>query len=189
MAWRPFRWSLALVGGASVAIQLRKLRARIRALEALAGVLAGHADAARTPFELLQQAAQVTDWWQIAEGGDTSAGAIDNLDSCPCQHTYTVATTTLVLNAWPNPNPNPVVGFPWNAPPRAPADLRCSGTCVQVCTKVWRGWSVVKERTTGKLQMNICTFAQYHCKEPTDPDKDKKPDGEELPPKPGEITP
>ena len=35
---------------------------------------------------------------------------------------------------------------------------------------------VQRAGVTLSMQMNICTFAQYHCKEPTDPDKDKKPD-------------
>jgi hypothetical protein len=188
VAWRLVRWAAVLGGGASVAVRMRKTQARISALETLAGVLAGHADPATTPFALRQMAANIGDWWQIDEGGDTQAGEIDHLGACPCEHDYTVATTNFVLNAWPNANPNPVAGFPWNAPPRKASTVACTGNCILVCTKVWRGWSVVQNRKTGAVEMNISTLAQYHCKEPADPDAGKKPEGEELPPKPGEIT-
>jgi hypothetical protein len=86
------------------------------------------------------------------------------------------------------PNPNPVKGFPWNAPPRDPELLPCPGNCVIVCTKVWRGWVVVQHQN-GVINMHIHTFAQYHCKEPTDPDRNKEPEGEKLPPEPKPETP
>ena len=153
-----------------------------------ATVLAGHARAADTPFELLQQAAQ--QWVQIASGGDNRPGVFNNLDACPCQHTYSCASRTIAINAWPNPVPNPIRGFPWNAPPRAPAPWNCRGNCLIVPTRIWRGWSVM-QGPKGQLQVNINTFTQYHCKEPDDPDINKPPDGYELPPKPpdSEDTP
>ena len=147
---------------------------------ALAGHAAGHADAANTPFELLQQAGG--GFVLLAQGGDNSAGIFANMDSCPCRQTYTCATKTLVLNRWPNPNPNPVAGFPWNAPPRAPEPWPCPGNCVIVPTKIWRGWVVV-QLAPGVILMHIHTFTQYHCKEPTDPDIGEPPEGYELPPK------
>jgi hypothetical protein len=89
---------------------------RAARLANLVHALAGHADAATTPFELLQQAAG--GFKQLTQGGDNSAGIFANMDSCPCRMTYTCASKIMPLNAWPNPNPNPVLGFPWNAPPR-----------------------------------------------------------------------
>ena len=191
MAWRYVRWAAALAGGLTVTARLRRLQARIADLERFAGILVGAADPTFAPFELRQQGAKLGDWWMVAQGGDTSPGTIDNLGACPCEHTYTVATTTFVLNVWPNPNPNPIAGFPWNAPPRKLpyAFEKCSGNCVQVCTKVWRGWMVVQNRTTGAIHLDISTFAQYHCKTPTDPDVKKKPEGEELPPEPCDVEP
>jgi hypothetical protein len=164
-------------------------RRRAQFLQYQAVVLAGHADPARTPFELLQQAVPVPQWTQLAKGGDLHAGVFDNKDQCPCRHTYTCASTIIALNAWPNPVPNPVAGFPWNAPPREKELLPCPGNCVAVCTEVWRGWTVVQNQANGKIQIVINTLAQYHCKEPKDPDASKPPKGEELPPKPGDVIP
>jgi hypothetical protein len=158
---------------------------RAAGLANLAHALAGHADAAHTSFGLLQQAAG--GFVQLAQGGDNSAGVFANMDSCPCRQTYTCATDTIQLNAWPNPNPNPVLGFPWNAPPRERETWDCPGNCVIVPIKIWRGWVVV-QLANGQILMHIHTFTQYHCKEPDDPDINKPPEGWELPPKPKDIN-
>jgi hypothetical protein len=163
-------------------------RRRAEALSQLCIALAGHADAARAPFELLQQAGRRR--VELARGGDNRPGTFDNPGQCPCRHTYTCATKTIVLNAWPNPNPNPVRGFPWNAPAREAEPWSCPGNCVVVCTRVWRGWVVVR-LANGAILMHIHTYAQYHCKEPGDPDVNRAPAGEALPPEPeaGDVQP
>lgn len=181
-------WLVVLGLAAWHVSRLRSFRRQMQsALDRLA-VLAGHANAAGVAFELLQQAAQFGDWVELASGGDNHAGTFSNRDSCPCRHTYTCKTITFQLNAWPNPNPNPLQRFPWNAPPREKELWPCPEPCVFVCTEVWRGWRVLRNVKTGQIQMNINTFAQYHCKEPSDPDRDKPPKGEELPPPPDDIT-
>lgn len=160
----------------------------IAELKRTIAVLAGLADRSRAPFELLQQAigqaAPVNDWVELANGGDNRAGTFEGMDNCPCRRTYTCATDTIALNAWPNPNPNPINQFPWNAPKPKAEPWDCPGDCVVVCTRIWRGWSVWKDTTTGNIQLNINTFAQYHCKKPDDPANDKAPQGGELPPRP-----
>lgn len=161
-------------------------RRRAAAQANLAAVLAGHARD-DTPFELLQQAGG--GWVELASGGDTKTrGTFANMKSCPCRMTYTCATKSIALNAWPNPNPNPVAGFPWNAPPRKAEPWPCPGTCVVVPIKIWRNWSVV-QNANGNIVIHIHTLTQYHCKLPDDPDINKPPEGWQLPPKPGEIEP
>lgn len=174
---------LLLVGVAALGFLWSRERRRAQTLAGLTHVLAGHADVANTPFELLQQAGG--QWVQLAKGGDVSAGIFANMNSCPCRMTYTVATNIFPINAWPNPKPNPVAGFPWNAPPRQREPWPCPGACVIVPIKIWRGWMVM-QGPQGQLQVNIHTFTQYHCKEPTDPDINKPPEGWELPPRPPE---
>ena len=168
-----------------VAWQWRRQQRLTDTFRGLATVLAGYADPRRTPFELLQQV--IGGPVAIAQGGDNHAGIFGTLGSCPCQHTYTVASILIPINAWPNPAPNPLAGWPWNAPPRAPEPWQCPAGCGLVCTDVWRGWMVV-QMPNGNLQMNLHTYAQYHCKLPNDPDAGKPPRGEELPPRPGEVT-
>jgi hypothetical protein len=163
--------------------QWRLTQRRLDAARHLGVALAGHA-AEGTPFELLQQAGGRAG--ELASGGDNSPGTFDNRDSCPCRHSYTCATKTIQLNAWPNPKPNPVAGFPWNAPPRKMETWACPGNCVIVPTRIWRGWRVV-QLANGTILMHIHTFTQYHCKEPTDPDINKVPEGGILPPKPEEM--
>ena len=145
-------------------------------------VLAGHADPSRTPFVLLQQHSI-----EIARGGDLREGTFENYGLCPCQHSVTCATIDFILNRWPNPVPNPLAGFPWNAPPRSTDTWTCQDGCVRVCTEVWRNWSVVQSPRRG-IVLCINTFAQYHCKLPDDPAVNDPPRGEELPPKPEEVT-
>jgi len=175
---------ILLAAALTLAWLWRRERQRADGLANLANVLAGHAKAAETPFDLLQQAAG--NWVRLAQGGDNSAGVFANINSCPCRMTYTVATNIIPINRWPNPNPNPVLGFPWNAPPREAEPWPCPGNCVIVPIKIWRGW-VVMQGPQGQLQVNIHTFTQYHCKEPTDPDINKPPDGWELPPRPPDV--
>ena len=178
---------VALVAAAAWVIwRLQQERGRANALQRHIIALTGHADLARTPVDFLQQG--FGGFTELANGGDNSAGVFANMDACPCRKTYTCATTTIVLNAWPNPAPNPVFGFPWNAPPRDPEPWPCPANCVVVCTDVWRGWVVV-QLANGQILMHIHTFAQYHCKLPTDPERENPPRGEELPPRPGEVTP
>ncbi len=157
-------------------------RRRVAGLKTYASMLAGYADLGRAPFEVLQQI--TFDWVQIAQGGDNSPGTFANMNACPCRHTYTCATIQFPLNAWPNPNPDPTKGFPQNAPPRAREPWPCPGNCLIVPTKIWRGWDVQQNTKTGAIVLNINTFCQYHCKEPTDPDINKAPEGAMLPPKP-----
>jgi hypothetical protein len=181
---------IAAILAVAVVVLFRRWRQQQRVAEgffARASVLAGHADLSRTPFDLLQQGIGVPRITILAQGGNLKAGVFAGLGKCPCQHTYTVATTIFPLNAWPNPIPNPLAGFPWNAPPRQPEPWQCPGNCVVVCTEVWRGWMVVQ--LNNRIQMNIHTFAQYHCKPPNDPDAGKPPQGEELPPRPEEVSP
>jgi hypothetical protein len=154
------------------------------ALRRRLAVLAGHVDPLRTPFVLLQQRLPI----EVARGGDLREGTFDNLGQCPCQHSVTCATIDFRLNRWPNPVPNPLAGFPWNAPPRSTVTWTCPDGCVRVCTDVWRNWSVVQS-VNGGFVLCINTFAQYHCKLPDDPASHEPPRGEELPPKPDEVTP
>lgn len=181
----PFIALILFIAVLALMFLWRRERQRAEASANLAHVLAGHADAATTPFELLQQAGG--QWAQLAQGGDNSAGIFANMNSCPCRMTYTCATNVIPLNAWPNPKPNPVNFFPWNAPPRQREPWPCPGTCVIVPIKIWRGWRVM-QGPRGQLQLNVNTFTQYHCKEPTDPDINKPPEGWELPPKPPDVT-
>jgi hypothetical protein len=175
----PIISSFLLVVALALVFLWRREQKRAATTATLTHILAGHANTATTPFELLQQAGP-GGWVQLAKGGDLSPGVFANMKSCPCRMTYTCATNVFPINAWPNPNPNPINLFPWNAPPRAPEPWPCPGKCVVVCIKVWRGWCVMSG-PLGQLQVNVSTLAQYHCKEPTDPDVNKPPEGEELP--------
>lgn len=121
----------------------------------------------------LQPFLDIFDWEFVASGGDNTGGIIDNLDSCPCQHEYTVATDQTVIAAWPNAAvQNNCVA---NPPAPAAAEWKCPDDCVQVMTHIWHGWDVLKNTKTGKIVFNCNTFAQYHCKKPTDPDRNKDP--------------
>lgn len=103
---------MALIVVAALCWGLHRQRRRVQTLVNQVTVLAGHADAARTPFELLQQAAGINDWVELANGGDNHSGTFDNRDNCRCRHSYTCATNTIQLNGWPNPNPNPIQQSP-----------------------------------------------------------------------------
>ena len=179
---------MELLAGALVAVIIvvgwawRRERRATAALRRRVAVLAGHADPSRTPLALLQQ-----DSIEVARGGDLREGTFENFDICPCQRTVTCATIDFILNRWPNPAPNPLLGFPWNAPPRSTDTRPCTGDCVLVCTDVWRNWSVVVSPRRG-IVLCINTFAQYHCKLPDDPERELPPRGEELPPRPDEVT-
>ena len=112
-------------------------------------------------------------WIVIATGGNTKPGNTGNFGSCPCQSEYTVATVQTPLNAWPNPAA--LNNCAQNLPPPQPAEIPCQKDCVQVMTHIWHGWMVVQNAKTGALILNCDTFAQYHCKKPNDPDRNRPP--------------
>ena len=125
------------------------------------------------PFEILEPLLNFGEWVQIASGGQNKPGKIGGKNLCPCQSEYTCETDQVVINAWPNPQQ--VAACNANPPAPEAAGWDCKEDCVQVMTHIWHGFSVVKSQITGQLRFNCNTFAQYHCKKPTDPERDKPP--------------
>src|SRR5436190_8368299 len=162
--------AVVVVALAVVAWRLRAISASLdERLKRAAPYLIG-SDA---PPEITDILLGLGDWVEIARGGNTNPGRIANLDFCPCQSEYRVATNQVVINAWPNPAQ---VAACNNAPPAAnPPAWTCADDCVQVQTHVWHGWAVVQNVKNGQLKFNCETFAQYHCKKPDDPDRNKPP--------------
>ena len=73
------------------------------------------------------------------------------------------------------PNPAQIAACAQNPPPPARPLFECPGDCVLVQTHVWHGWDVVRHRKNRQLKLNCNTFAQYHCKKPDDPEREKPP--------------
>lgn len=115
----------------------------------------------------------VLNWKVVLKGGNLQGGAMGPLGLCPCQHDYTVATNQIPLAAIPNAAQ---VAAMLNYPPDAPAVFQCPEDCVLVKTRRWRGWMVVQNVNTGAIILNCHSFAQYHCKKPGDPDREKPPE-------------
>jgi hypothetical protein len=44
-----------------------------------------------------------------------------------------------------------------------------------VLTHKWNGYILFKNKKNGKFLLNCSADAQYHCKKPNDPDRDKPP--------------
>jgi len=150
-----------------------------RNLAAAIGLLRGN-DATR---EEIADLAGVFEWKVIDSGGNTKPGVFGNHGSCPCERGYTVNTVQTPVAAWPNPA---LVNNCASNPPAADApEWECAEDCVQVMTNIWSGWDVVQNTKTGQIIFNCCTFAQYHCKKPNDPDRNKPPRATD----PGDTTP
>ncbi len=135
------------------------------------------------PFGVLAPIIQPDDWKVLAQGGNTKPGEFGGINNCPCQKEYTVATQQVVLNAWPNPAQ--VAACAANPPAAEAPSWKCADDCVQVMTHRWHGWVVYQGIRTGQIVFNCDTFAQYHCKKPNDPDRDKLP----KPSDPGDTEP
>lgn len=84
-----------------------------------------------------------------------------------------MATRQQVIPNWPNGAA--IAACAANPPPPDGAVWKCADDCVQVMTHIWRGWMVVRHQRTGQLKLNCETFAQFHCKKPSDPDVEKPP--------------
>ena len=124
------------------------------------------------------------DWTMIMKGGNTQGGVFRNLQLCPGHLCYDVATNMIPLNAVPNPAAVPaMLAYPPDPPPRD----RCPGNCLHIKTHRWRGWMVMLNLTTGAVQLNCHSFAQYQCVEPTG--VNPPPPKEGPPPKPGDVEP
>jgi hypothetical protein len=122
---------------------------------------------------VIAQAVPFFGWVIVMTGGDTTPGTIGRIGWCPCQNDYTCATNQIVLNAAPA---NAAAVAPLlNYPPPDPIGLPCASDCVPVMTHRWRGWDVVVNQNTGQIKLNCYQFAQYHCKKPDDPDRNKPP--------------
>lgn len=135
------------------------------------------------PFEEIEPLFDFLKWKVIAQGGNTNPGKFGGLGNCPCQKEYTVATNQVILNAWPNPAQ--VAACAANPPAPEAALWRCPDDCVQVMTHIWHGWTVVQNVQNGQILFNCHTFAQYHCKRPDDPDRNRPPRTTD----PGDTTP
>lgn len=158
---------------AGLAVVIWRLSGRTRMLRQWLELAAPYIVRSGAPFEEIEPFLWPVRWKVVAEGGNTNPGTFGGLGFCPCQSEYTVATNQIVINAWPNPAQ--VAACTANPPPPAPAEWECPEDCVQVMTHLWHGWMVVQNIQTGQLKFNCHTFAQYHCKKPNDPDRDKPP--------------
>jgi hypothetical protein len=109
-------------------------------------------------------------WDIVDKGGDLGEGIVARFEQCPCQHHWTVATTMVPLAARPNKAAIPAL---LNYPAPAPADWPCKDDCIQVMTHTWQCWFLETDGKTWKLACSTC--AQYHCKKPDDPDRNRPP--------------
>jgi hypothetical protein len=161
---------ILLIIAVIVTLRLRSQANELRQRLILAGPYLIRSGAA---FEEIEDLVRIGEWKSVASGGNTKSGRFGNRNSCPCQSEYTVNTRQVVINAWPNPQV--LAGCQNNPPPPAAAEWKCKDDCVQVMTHIWQGWRVVRNVRTGQMKFNCVTFAQYHCKKPNDPDRDKPP--------------
>ena len=175
-------WLLLVLAAALAAFSWMQWR-RAEALRQRLQMAAPYIVRSGAPFEEIAPLIQPDDWKTIAQGGNNKPGQFGGIDNCPCMKQYSVATQQVVLNAWPNPAQ--VAACAAN-PPAAKAPLwNYTDDCVQVMTHIWHGWRVAQGIKTGQLVFNCHTFAQYHCKKPDDPDRNKPP----RPTDPGDTTP
>ena len=154
-------------------VVILRLRSQTRALEQRLSMAAPYIVRSGAPFLEIEPLLDFVQWKVIAEGGQNKPGNIGNVGSCPCQSEYTCKTDQAIINAWPNPAQ--VAACNANPPAVRPAQWKCPEDCVQVQTHVWHGFSVVQNQQNGQLRFNCNSYAQYHCKKPTDPDRDKPP--------------
>ena len=160
---------LAVAGIAVVARSLRKVEDLRRRLT----LAAPYMIRSGAPLEEIQPIFAAEEWEMIGSGGNTNPGNTGNIDMCPCQSEYTVATQQVVINVFPNPAQ--VAACAANPPAPAAPTLKCADDCVQVMTHLWRGFTVVRNVNTGQIKFNCHTFAQYHCKKPDDPERYRPP--------------
>ena len=124
------------------------------------------------PYAALETVVDL-DWELIDQGGDAREGRVEGVDSCPGQSGYSVVTSQLVLDAWPNPAQ--VASCTANPPAPAPPEMKCPAGCVQVMTHVWHSWEAYRHAVTDQIKLNCNTFAQYHCMKPDDPARHTPP--------------
>ena len=124
-----------------------------------------------TPFKDLTEPLGM--WKIIDQGGNNQFGHTDGIGNCPCQSEWTCATAQTPVAAWPVPGMAAACAA--NPPAAQAASIPCATSCVQVMTHIWHGWDVVQNTKTGAIVFNCHTYAQYHCKLPNDPDRNRPP--------------
>ena len=114
-----------------------------------------------------------TEWKYVTRGGNTRFGVHGGHGACPCERNFTINTVQKFYDK--RPTRKQLKDGLKNPPPHNPIGHKCAGDCVHVLTHLWHGWMLYHHPRKKRWRVNFVTFAQFHCKNPDDPDRKRKP--------------